>query len=1339
MDDSQTTLNDLLTLGSLSPAFPQSLLQENIADLERRILAWVGQECEHVTRLAGYQLWDGKLKAAAAAAQAITDTFHERVTPLESDFLLKHQASLIRLRQQGLLAEAQLQVFEGRLDNADLQRLKQALEMVANVEQRADTVYLDLCIADSDLPIELSGVLIVTTAQAASTPAIEDPALLYVPGSGGGLHKFESLQVLKERVSLTLCSGLETPLWRHVSPPVRMRAMSGKVQLLTRAITGRPLGHGVQAQVRQLEASFQAGQSGERFYPEIDSRDDTLIRLYRDMADNLAVPLNEVRDQAIDHIAEQQRTMELAATLPDWLIKAPNDVRVEYVDMLKEYRAAAVLLETHLQQVLPAYEDFAGQCVARRIRQDLKLELDPAQLIIELPKEVRHDIDIAPETPRPFSFWQPSNTWVTQSLAQLACYNLDPDDVATQALWSFARISYPPAPQMPGLHVISGAYLRGIIPALDVTQNYRRLLQEVFGARSSRTAAHAEMKLKPFELEIILNGFTARHRRLLTDAGYNLLQQAARARSVSELNRAGIFTDWLVFKPGQALSGERSETTLQGLCAIRHPGSSKVLVYLPGVPDGNCLIEANSLDEAREYLIQSLLRVPSRIAWLASRVDDAVDRERHEQYINEALRRKFAGFIAFVPAVDLLPREHQFNFREWLHYQQTRLQGRTNQELGLERERQRSRIYLMFLKAGLAFLPGLGVIFSIKDGWDDGHASADALRGGEVGEAVLMAGSTLLSVADVLLSVVPGLAGVAALARTARQATRVRQAARLLGALPSASRKPYVIKPFAGYEIDLSRAGAVPLGGRDSGVWSKDGKWFIYRQDKASEVYRRPGEQTLRLKKTATQGYEPPVRMVDGQWVYHTDVGLKGGVRSWIAEVLISQSGTSRQDARRLLDQFDFPGHEQLRMELDVAWFYQSHRTTPSWAERYRRPAVSEAGPSTSSPGGTRRSPAEAGQSETRSGPEQPVTGPLRLPTGFDNWQGWALPSTEASVLDQISFTPPIFRYNRAPDLDAVRVDSKYFAIMPRDAGEKGMHALIHNRQTPCGTFTQLSEMLHRNIFDQPRLVNFDQGPAQWRMVGILFNQPIENMIEASRPGFTRFSQRVLAEKLYQLSQPGSSQVTANRLLVMNATLKAWEHGGQAPLPTLNDPLLMLSGARHVSNADGSQFWRVGVESAREPFQRLDFSARDPMIAAHLYDLTVDPGTHGLRTLRALMARVLNLNGYEVLGQKLLWRQRSFIVFRRRGQEEVYLLNLRQSRHSIVESPPGEVIAHDQFLDPWLASSILGEPNDPVVVALRQAHGNGKLVLLVGGINVNELELGGTQIFIMRLANNING
>ncbi|WP_455913735.1 RHS repeat-associated core domain-containing protein [Pseudomonas syringae] len=93
-----------------------------------------------------------------------------------------------------------------------------------------------------------------------------------------------------------------------------------------------------------------------------------------------------------------------------------------------------------------------------------------------------------------------------------------------------------------------------------------------------------------------------------------------------------------------------------------------------------------------------------------------------------------------------------------------------------------------------------------------------------------------------------------------------------------ASTKGHTIQPFEGYEVaDASLSGAIAQTGKDQGTWLKDGQLWIWRDDKAFRVYRRNGEQTLRLKKSLLRSYEPPVHINGGEWKYHSDVGLKGG------------------------------------------------------------------------------------------------------------------------------------------------------------------------------------------------------------------------------------------------------------------------------------------------------------------------------------------------------------------------------------------------------------------------------------------------------------------------------
>ena len=1326
MDESSLTIDDLLTFGSLSPAFPPGLREKNVSDLERRVLAWVGEEFEQVARLADYKKEDARLQAAAEATQAILDPFNERSEALDSDFSLRHEAVLIAQRQQGLLAEAQLQVYEGTLKPADLQRLKQALGEVA--EQDPDTVCLDLCIENADSPIALGGVLIVTTEPAAKTPSRKEPALLFVPGLGGGLEKFESLQALKDRVRLTLRSGLETPLWRHVPALSREQAMLGEVQLFTRFITMSPLAYGIYSQFKWLDLDVHHAQAGERFFADAQSLPETLSRLHREVADSMAVPINEVRGQVADRLAEQQRTAELASKLPAWLSSASLEVRNEYVRQLGEFRRAAVSLEVYLGQVLPSFEGFVARQLSARIQRDLKLEIDADKLIIDLPKRVFEVINNKPQFGSTWHSWswEASPERVQQSLPALACYNFAADDKDMAASLSFAGISYPPQPQLAGLDLITGDYLYRLIPKLDLAQHYGTLLRTVFHSRSTEDGADNELKLKPYELEIQLNGFLARHRRLLSEAAYALLVQVAQARSTAELSRAGVQMHWVVFRPGESVSGERSSRTLQGLCVIYDQAKAKVLVYLPQVPDGNCLIEADSLEEARDRLISSLIQTDSRIAWLVSRVDEPGDASADARYVNEALRRGFAGFIAFVPALDLLMTEQQLNSREWLLQQQLRAQSRSNRELAHERDLRRSQVQLMYLRALLSFIPGLGALFSVQDGWNDGHASVDAFRQGKVDHGLLMAGSTLLSVVDVLLSVLPGLGTTAALARVARKASRLRQAARPLAVVPSVSRKHYVIKPFAGYDTDVSLVGAVPLSGRGAGVWLKDGEMFIYRQDKAYRVYRRPGEETLRLRKTMAHGYEPPVRRVNGQWVYHTDVGLKAGVRSWIAEDIITKAnatpGFTRKNARTLLNEFDFPADSQRRLELDVAEYYRQHKTTPQWVERYRRPTANR-------PQAPLAAPA---------GPSRPLPGPSPAAPGADSWKQWRLSLPELTVMDQVSVHPPVYKLAGENGLELIRIDQSYFEILPMGSAPYGEWVLLRNGKVPFSNFDELNSVIQRNVHDQPVIARFDAAQSQWRVQGRLFERKIEDLIEVLRPGFTDISRRILAEKLYDLSQPLTRGLNPTRLHIMRATLDAWRRGGQAPLANLNDPLLMLDGARPTLHGPSNAMrWNLSYESALQPFQRLDFTVRDPLLVESLIKLNVGTSVAAVQHLRALMARALTSNGYEVLSNELVWRQLAFTVFRRPGRDEIYLLNLRHARRSYVRVADGEMIGQQWNANAWfdvLTRHYAVNPAFPVIATLQQAKANGRLVTLLGGINLTSSASGGTQVFVMRLA-----
>ncbi|MCQ3000883.1 hypothetical protein NLO98_14100, partial [Pseudomonas syringae] len=236
---------DLIAFDSLPESFPESLNQRRIADHLQRILNHVGEACEQVDVLSAYQTCRMRLHAAGKSLRTLL------AAPLDSEALLALKPQLIARRQAALLALAQLQICEGTLSAADLQRLQYALGLADEPDD--DVLHLDVGVGDPDEPVVFSGAMIVTTEQALKTPALIEPALLYVPGEAGGLQKFESLQTLKDRLGFTLSTGEETTLWRHVSKTQRAAAMVAPLTFVTRVITIKPIQHGVNTQLRELE------------------------------------------------------------------------------------------------------------------------------------------------------------------------------------------------------------------------------------------------------------------------------------------------------------------------------------------------------------------------------------------------------------------------------------------------------------------------------------------------------------------------------------------------------------------------------------------------------------------------------------------------------------------------------------------------------------------------------------------------------------------------------------------------------------------------------------------------------------------------------------------------------------------------------------------------------------------------------------------------------------------------------------------------------------------------------------------------------------------------------
>ncbi|MGH8420399.1 MAG: dermonecrotic toxin domain-containing protein [Pseudomonas sp.] len=1040
---------------------------------------------------------------------------------------------------------------------------------------------------------------------------------------------------------------------------------------------------------------------------------------------------------SIDELPEPN-LLEITVTMPDWLSAAGADVRDEYTRQLVAYHACANELQTHLDDVLPSFEEFVHERLAARIKADLGIDVDPDAVAIDLPKKVQRDYQIDPQFGRVKNYaapWVPSIEREQLSLSELARRNFHADDEQMARRFDFAQLEQDEPASAGGL---TAAWLHTVIPELDVAQAYRTKLEQLFRVPptlTERGQREADLLLEPYERQIQLQGFCELARRRLSEEGYQMLKLAAQARNRTETDAVQLEMSWLQFKPGSSISGERDSHTLSGPCAIRDRITDRTLIYLPDAPVDSVLIEASAPAHALSRLIQLLISKPMMVDYLAERTLDWENTARHVSYINQALARGFEGFIRVVPALDLQIAAQQLHTRAWSLHRRTQARARSKHDLDVECYNQQNDVYLMYFKALLGVLPGIGTLIAVQDGWKEGHDAAQAFREGRLQDGLLALGSSAMNVLDVAMSIVPGLVSVCVLTKLARRGAGLRSAV-------SAARQP-VLKPFAGYEVQKSLVGALPQSGRDIGTVLKDGQLWIQHEGSVYAVYRRSGERTLRLKKTTAHGYEPPVRLNNGTWVYHTDIGLKGGMRSTIAETLIARAhgdpAFKNRHARQLLDQFEFPPDRQRRLELDIAVYYQKHRAVPDWAEAYRRPRRVPDASSQPGPSGVKRKEPPTTDSPARRSPEPGSSSlPARVPgvvSSPESWKSWARPIPDASALQQVGVHPPIFRVTGEQRSSFVQIDAWRYDILPSGASQHPSIVFLKNPDALENSFSGLNETIRRNRHAQPIMASFEGG--RWTVHGPLFKHRIHELVEQARPGMTPVSNRILAEKLYEGADHAHTGLTASRLINMRATLNAWQKGQLAPVASMNDPFLMLEGYPVTGVGTSHPRIRLSYGPSLQPFKRLDFTAAEPTLARLLE--VARAGSHiggsAKSALRELMSGVITHAGYHLVpADEAMMHLRSLLLFRRPGQEQLYMLNMRYVSSSHLEFQLGNLDDAIPMSNRWIDEWLTAHPADHAARAVVEARDQGRLVKLVGGLKTGSSTDPSTQLFVQRVA-----
>lgn len=781
--------------------------------------------------------------------------------------------TLAAAHRQNAVIQARLQFQSGTLSAKELAQLEQLASPDASTNVTTPMVS-DLIVGDEQRSVTLNGILLIASPQQPSV-------LLYVPGSDGGLERFDSLADMKKTIGTRLRDPAHGYLLRQIAPPGRgqlttyLNQMPAHevVQINARPVSGEPFEQAAKAQADNFQKGLGAITRGVQLYPDMPDEQAMRERLGLETALNFKV----TRGQGDGLISVEN-------SLPQWLAKGGAALRQDYADRLKDYLQANVALEAQLQESLPSLQLYASSQLRQAFSRDgLPETLDPAAIFIELPVSVRQDTN-------PFKGWQNKYKVSDQrrsfSLAQLACMNIDTSLAAEMLRFNYARLV--PEPNDPRLNI---AYLIKTIPALDVGQKYQQSILEAFHGKAHHPGSgnapptEREALLQPFQQKIQLEGWAAKQQGL-GEKALNMLEKAATARRPEDLKSDGLDLKmhYVALHLGGPLDAEGAHMPLRGLCFLVDKTSGHTVLYLPDAPGGRAVTEHADLASARKQLFE-FLALPEMAAYAADRIEPGQPLKNLAEHIRKtsALGQNLVEVGVSAPHHSLADFQAYGRITHLL--QETHQQARTGLDIWQAKHEARHETLFALGLTALGFVPGIGQVISIYDIW---HAIR-ALRTEPAEEFESMTASHVATIISGLIDVALG----------THSALKNRPALRTKApkldvhkALAALSDQSHGRPGFQGYGTQLPESAHLIVKGADKGLWQSGSELFIVT-DQPYQVYRRTGEQVLRLKKANGKHYEPPIRSDgSGGWAYDLEVGLPGkqGPKSF-AELLVKRTG----------------------------------------------------------------------------------------------------------------------------------------------------------------------------------------------------------------------------------------------------------------------------------------------------------------------------------------------------------------------------------------------------------------------------------------------------------------
>lgn len=776
------------------------------------------------------------------------------------------QDALLQARMAALQAEVKIQRLLDQLDDDDQALLQAVLDAPRAADRNGNVVAASITLqrCETDRPQQehgLSGAVVFCHAGQSGELDWHRPVLLYLPGAGGGLMRFASVDALQRRFFKV--SDADTAL-----------------RVLLAPIEGDPFAFGLQRQLLDCE---QAALKLQQQYPDASQapqRRQALDELRRQTLLALQIVVPPSRELAWSQLLEQHETLAQLTGRPEWLSRLTTEERLRLSDLLTAYIKAARSFQALMDKDLPARERYAERQVNSRLREQFALTSD-VTVILDLPDTFSYEKELiagsgAPGTPSKLVI-RPSAARSQVKLSRVALDNIT-DDMRTRLHFMQAAYSGGEAADRETLRAaLDSKAIQRFVTDLDLAGRYEtRIREALLGTPDAATfelEQRDECVLEPIRLMLQIHAMVARQ-TFFTPAGDTLLRIALDARSAEAFRAEG--HDIRLLPADLTAGGPDTHdrgTTLSGVTFVQDALSGITLLYLPDSPDGKCLRQYENLEQARMALYRLAFNEPME-KWLANRALTG-DPEAHRSRIRAACVAHHDRIIGVGPAwpVTTSLAMHLRNAHMGRLIEAHRSTSLSKRDLHLENAALASGMVFNHIKMALGLVPVVGTAIALYDAWVSANAATAAFLQGTPGQGVDHLETLFQCLIDAGMDLLPGLGGAPL---SARQLTRQRQS-RLMGdRLPT----PGLGRPgrtaldrFEGYEcleaIDLG--GLTPAAqGIYQNVYRHASGDLILNHGQLYRVEFDSARHTWRLIGKGRDAYRQPIALdAAGNWDTH--------------------------------------------------------------------------------------------------------------------------------------------------------------------------------------------------------------------------------------------------------------------------------------------------------------------------------------------------------------------------------------------------------------------------------------------------------------------------------------